>query len=94
MEQSDENNVMQLCLKIDYCNFEDESMRLLFKCEWRKLIDLNLMNNSIGDCSIESLHCANWPLLNSINLGKNDIIKVGNVKIGDFVCLNLVKLRL
>lgn len=63
-----------LCMIIDGCGLENESMKLLSKCQWRRLNELGLSSTPINDCYIDSVYCANWPLLNKVNLCNNCMI--------------------
>lgn len=67
----------------------------MIKCEWGKLRYLNLWNNWIGDCFIDSLNEINWPLFKNISLCKNNIISGANTqRMTSMGTLSLSKLKL
>ena len=51
-------------MKIDDCGLLDESIKLLIKYEWNRLNTFIIYENQINDYYIDSVHCADWPLLN------------------------------
>lgn len=67
-------------------------MKVLSKCEWRKLHFLLLVNNEIDDFALDAIHCANWHL-QFINLDKNFVFHVWNT-ITVFGVLTLSKSKL
>lgn len=46
------------------CELQEESIKVLIKCEWKQLKTLNISLNKMTDNCMNLLHCANWPLLN------------------------------
>lgn len=47
---------------------------MLIKKTLNKLNALNLQNNLIDDCSIDSVHFTHWPSIKILNLSKENII--------------------
>lgn len=61
------------------------------KCKWEKLRFLSLNDNPINDCSIDSLSCTYYPIMNRINLCKITFI-LGEIPMTHLGTLMLAKL--
>lgn len=63
-----------LCIKIESCDVENESVALLIKNVWKKLSMLSLSENPIDDSCLDILHRADWCKLDEIKLNFNDLM--------------------
>lgn len=79
---------------IDNCDLQEESLKLFIKFKWKKLKRLSLLDNPIDDCSIASLHLANWPTIYELNLSTNQNFQNFNEQMTHMGTLTLSKLNL